>query len=254
MSHESKRDRRKRLQAARAAGNPLTSASRKKRRRPKKVERVRGGTGAFSETGFITERKRTSAEALRDIRVQEKIPGSMENTMLAMTNTAAMGKLGGKGLRGAGGFRGSTFQLGTAKGAAGAARAAGFIPSARSVLGFGAAALAGATAQQILKPVVQGVKDIAMHRGTGQSISTLPGVGGMLPAKDTVVKVWTTGTANFARLVDGRIAVQKKDGTIKVYRPQKHIVIPRNPRVGTLIRADKRLKRLTKGLRKVVKG
>lgn len=89
--------------------------------------------------------------------------------------------------------------------------------------------------------------------GAGQSISTLPGVGGTLPARDTVVKVWDTGTAKFARLADGRIAVQKKDGTIKTYRPQKHIVIPRNPRVGTLIRADKRLKRLVKGLKKVVK-
>jgi len=89
--------------------------------------------------------------------------------------------------------------------------------------------------------------------GAGQSISTLPGLGGTLPPRDTVVKVWNTGTAQFARLADGRIAVQKKDGTIKVYRPQKHIVIPRNPRVGTLIRADKRLKRLVKGLKKVVK-
>lgn len=91
-----------------------------------------------------------------------------------------------------------------------------------------------------------------MHPSTGRSIQTLPGVGGMLPPGTTIVKVWNTGTAQFARLADGRIAVQKRDGTIKVYRPQKHIVIPRNPRVGTLIRADKRLNRLVVGLRKVV--
>lgn len=91
-----------------------------------------------------------------------------------------------------------------------------------------------------------------MQHGTGRAIQTLPGVGGMLPPGTTIVKVWNTGTAQFARLADGRIAVQKRDGTIKVYRPQKHIVIPRNPRVGTLIRADKRLQRLTTGLRKVV--
>jgi len=94
--------------------------------------------------------------------------------------------------------------------------------------------------------------------GTGQSLvprgGSLPAVGGQLPPGTTVVKVWNTGTAQFARLLDGRIAVQRKDGTIKVYRPQKHIVIPRNPRVGTLIRADKRLERLTKGLRKVVRS
>lgn len=89
--------------------------------------------------------------------------------------------------------------------------------------------------------------------GTGRSMARLPGVGGQLPAGTTIVKTWHTGTAAFARLADGRIAVQRKDGTIKTYRPQKHIVIPRNPRVGTLIRADKRLDRLTKGLRKVVR-
>lgn len=93
-----------------------------------------------------------------------------------------------------------------------------------------------------------------MHPGTGRAMARLPGVGGHLPPGTTVVKTWSTGTAEFARLLDGRIAVQKKDGTIKVYRPQKHIVIPRNPRVGTLIRADKRLERLVKGLRKVVKS
>ena len=91
-----------------------------------------------------------------------------------------------------------------------------------------------------------------MQHGTGRSLQTLPGVGGMLPPGTTIVKTWHTGTAAFARLADGRMAVQRKDGTIKVWRPQKHIVIPRNPRVGTLIRADKRLQRLTTGLRKVV--
>ena len=91
-----------------------------------------------------------------------------------------------------------------------------------------------------------------MHPSTGRAIATLPGVGGMLPPGTTIVKTWNTGTAQFARLADGRMAVQRKDGTIKVYRPQKHIVIPRNPRVGTLIGADKRLNRLVVGLRKVV--
>jgi len=252
MGHETKRERKKRLKAARAAGNPILAEARKKRGR-RKVGRGRD-SGAFSETGFVDERPRTGKEALRDIRIQEKIPGTTEAFAREQTTIAGLGILGrGRGLRGAGGFRGSTFALGTAKGAAGAARAGGFIPSARSVLQFGAGALAGAIADRGLAQVIPKGGGILPHPSTGKSIQTLPGVGGLLPAKDTVVKVWTTGTANFARLVDGRIAVQRKDGTIKVYRPQKHIVIPRNPRVGTLIRADKRLKRLTKGLRKVVK-
>jgi len=93
-----------------------------------------------------------------------------------------------------------------------------------------------------------------MQHGTGRAMARLPAVGGMLPPGATVVKTWNTGTAQFARLADGRMAVQRKDGTIKTWRPQKHIVIPRNPRVGTLIRADKRLDRLVKGLRKVVRS
>jgi len=92
-----------------------------------------------------------------------------------------------------------------------------------------------------------------VHKGAGQSIRSLPGVGGMLPNKDMVVKTWNTGTAQFARLADGRMAVQKKDGTIKTWRPAKHIVIPRNPRVATLLRAEKRIDRLAKGLRKMVR-
>lgn len=72
------------------------------------------------------------------------------------------------------------------------------------------------------------------------------GVPGM-PA-GSVAKSWHTGTARFYMLTDGRIAVQRKNGTWKVYRPQKHIVIPRNPRIGTLIKADKRVDRLMKGL------
>lgn len=63
-----------------------------------------------------------------------------------------------------------------------------------------------------------------------------------------IAKSWNTGTAQFYMLVDGRIAAQRKNGTWKVYRPQKHIVVPRNPRIGTLISADKRIDSLMKGL------
>lgn len=125
------------------------------------------------------------------------------------------------------------------------------IGAGEGILDLAQRRLAGAPPQQQLAQTQQ--RGLAtMQHGTGRSIQTLPGVGGMLPPGTTIVKTWNTGTAQFARLADGRIAVQRKDGTIKVYRPQKHIVIPRNPRVGTLIRADKRLNRLVVGLRKVV--
>lgn len=137
-------------------------------------------------------------------------------------------------------------------------------------LGQAAAFAGGVIAGEAIIGAGEGILDIAQRRfegprapqrglatmqhGTGRAMARLPGVGGQLPPGATVVKVWTTGTANFARLADGRMAVQKKDGTIKTWRPQKHIVISRNPRVGTLIRADKRLDRLVKGLRKAVRS
>jgi len=114
-----------------------------------------------------------------------------------------------------------------------------------------------AGAGDVTAPQVQVERGMAVHPLAGRGMAArgggrLPGVGGMLPAGTTIVKVWTTGTANFAKLADGRIAAQRKDGSIKVYRPQKMIVLSRNPRVGTLLRADKRFSRLTGGLRKVV--
>lgn len=42
-----------------------------------------------------------------------------------------------------------------------------------------------------------------------------------------IVYTWDTGTAKFARLANGKIAVQKKDGTTKVYRPYRPVVIPK---------------------------
>lgn len=74
------------------------------------------------------------------------------------------------------------------------------------------------------------------------------GVPGM-PA-GAIAKSWHTGTAQFYMLTDGRIAAQRKNGTFKIYRPHKSIVVPRNPRIGTLIQADKRIDRLMTGLQR----
>ncbi len=73
-------------------------------------------------------------------------------------------------------------------------------------------------------------------------------------AEITVVKSWTTfpGGPIFTMFSNGKIAVRKKNGVLKVYRPKKHIVISSNPRVGTLLRADARLDSLTSRLRKVL--
>jgi len=68
--------------------------------------------------------------------------------------------------------------------------------------------------------------------------------GMQLPAGNTIVKVWYANGTPFAKLLDGRIAVQKGDGTIKTYRPQKMIVISRNPKIGSLLRGHRRTSRL----------
>ena len=61
---------------------------------------------------------------------------------------------------------------------------------------------------------------------------------------------WTTGTAVFFRLMDGRIAVQKKNGVWKIYRPKKHIVLSTNPRLSQLKKFDRAYSRLNKMVKK----
>jgi len=81
---------------------------------------------------------------------------------------------------------------------------------------------------------------------------TLPsGLTGQLGAGyagQNVAYSWSTGTAEFFRLTDGRIAVQKKNGVWKLYRPAKHIVIPRDPKIGTLLRAHKKVNKMVSRL------
>jgi hypothetical protein len=88
-------------------------------------------------------------------------------------------------------------------------------------------------------------------------------VGAQLPAGATIVRLWDTapgqgvtgggGFPVFGLLLDGRIAVQKLDGTIKVYRPAKHIVLSRNPRLGSVVRADRKIETIMKRVKKRVK-
>ncbi len=81
----------------------------------------------------------------------------------------------------------------------------------------------------------------------GTSIA-LGGPGAAEPSAAMIVKEWSTGTARFYMLTNGYIACRKRNGQWKAWRPARHIVVPRNPRVATLIRADKRIDRLMRGL------
>ena len=79
----------------------------------------------------------------------------------------------------------------------------------------------------------------------------LSGPGLPEPPNWMVAKQWKVNNAQFYKLIDGRIAVYSfKRRTWKVYRPAKHIVIPRDPKASQLIRADKKIDTLMTRLAK----
>jgi len=69
---------------------------------------------------------------------------------------------------------------------------------------------------------------------------------------DLIVSGWTTGTANFYRLMTGEIAVQKKNGVWKVYRPYRPVVVPRKWDAKAMSRVATALKRQRKTATKVL--
>jgi len=79
-------------------------------------------------------------------------------------------------------------------------------------------------------------------------------VGQELPPSHVVVRTWQTfpGGPVFARLADGHIAVQKKDGTIKHFRPYRPVVIPRKWNASSMSRVATALKRQRKTATKIM--
>jgi len=79
-------------------------------------------------------------------------------------------------------------------------------------------------------------------------------VGQELPPSHIVVRVWQTfvGGPKFARMADGHIAVQKKDGTIKHFRPYRPVVIPRKWNARSMSRVATALKRQRKTATKIM--
>ncbi len=88
-------------------------------------------------------------------------------------------------------------------------------------------------------------------------------VGQQLPSGATIVRMWDTAPGEgvtgggaypvFAQLLDGRIAVRRLNGSIKTYRPAKHIVLSRNPRLGAVVAADRKIETIMKRVKKRVK-
>jgi len=145
-----------------------------------------------------------------------------------------------------------------ARGGAGALRGLGILGSGTGAAVSripGGAGVGGALSRN---PITTGLGVVGAG-GVGLGALALSGGGGggdlsVIGGGQNVAYSWNTGTATFYRLIDGRIAVQKRNGVWKVYWPARHIVVPRNPRIGTLLRADRRIDRMMKGIHKRAGG
>jgi len=100
------------------------------------------------------------------------------------------------------------------------------------------------------------------HPSAGTSIAIRPsGPTGMgvMPGGDTIVKKWHAGHFSdgtpvpFWRTMDGWIYVQRKDGTVKRYRPYKSVVLGKRPSSKQINRAINKLKREDKTYHKLTR-
>lgn len=136
----------------------------------------------------------------------------------------------------------------------------------KAVIGVGAAAGTAVAVEKktgvdvspagILKSGIRAWETGRFRPGGGQRMSQGRGlkVGQELPPSHQVVRVWQTfpGGPVFARLADGHIAVQKKDGTIKHFRPYRPVVIPRKWNARSMSRVATALKRQRKTATKIM--
>lgn len=98
--------------------------------------------------------------------------------------------------------------------------------------------------------ILLGGKPVA-HPGIGSGGGGLE-LGGHAPPGSTIVKVWDTGTARFARDASGMHYVLKKDGTIKRFRPPRPVCIPKKWDSRSMSRVMRRLESHRKAAIKLV--
>jgi len=97
------------------------------------------------------------------------------------------------------------------------------------------------------------VRKITQRRGRGfpsQRARGIPFTPGTVVPPDSITHTWIANGVPFAQLADGRVMVQRKNGTIKTFRRPRPIVLGRNPGVRDLVRADKKIDSLLKLVRK----
>jgi len=102
--------------------------------------------------------------------------------------------------------------------------------------------------------LIQGGIDMVRRRGRSparrsqsQGVPFQP--GGIVPT-DSITHTWVANGVPFAQLADGRVMVRRKNGTIKIFRRPRPIVLGRNPGVRDIVRADKKIEQLMKVMRK----
>jgi len=94
------------------------------------------------------------------------------------------------------------------------------------------------------------------HPSAGTSIAIRPsGPTGMgiMPGGDQIVKTWHANGIPFWRTMDGWIYVQRKDGTVKRYKPYKSVVLGKRPSSKQINRAINKLKREDKTYHKLTR-
>jgi len=94
------------------------------------------------------------------------------------------------------------------------------------------------------------------HPSAGTSIAIRPsGPTGMgiMPGGDQIVKSWHANGIPFWRTLDGWIYVQRKDGTVKRYKPYKSVVLGKRPSSKQINRAINKLKREDKTYHKLTR-
>ena len=78
----------------------------------------------------------------------------------------------------------------------------------------------------------------------------VPFTPGTVVPTDSITHSWVANGVPFAQLADGRVMVQRKNGTIKTFRRPRPIVLGRNPGIRDISRAYKKIDTLLKVMRK----
>lgn len=93
---------------------------------------------------------------------------------------------------------------------------------------------------QALSLLIPGQQSWLGEQPAGYFPENLAGAGPGLTSQ-SIVKSWVAAGTVFYMFQNGMIGCFKKDGRFKAWRPKKHIVVPRNPKIGTLLKAHNRV-------------